>query len=345
MSQSMRMPGRPRGAGLAVSNMQGKSRPGWSIFGAITICLLLFSHLPAQAIDNVRIGVGIDPSFTTWWIAKDRGFFQKHNINADMTQFSGTPDMADATMAGEVDFGSSGTGTYMPRFVRADALLIVATMANSTENFKIAAHTSIKTLPELKGKRVGTVGSSTTDYLWALLIKKLNIADSEINIIPVTPPELPAALDRGDIQAFFCWEPWPSRAVEISGKEKVHILGSSGDAGYFQNYVMAGNKKYIQANPDVTVRVLMALREASDYLAREKADAVKIAAERNKLSPQLAEYILGLYQFRMSLTDAVAEGAKVEEAWLRSKDRLKGNPIDWTKVIDRTYFDKAMAAK
>ena len=68
-------------------------------------------------------------------------------------------------------------------------------------------------------------------------------------------------------------------------------------------------------------------------------------AERNKLSPQLAEYILGLYQFRMSLTDAVAEGAKVEEAWLRSKDRLKGNPIDWTKVINRTYFDKAMAAK
>jgi NitT/TauT family transport system substrate-binding protein len=253
--------------------------------------------------------------------------------------------MADATMAGEVDFGSSGTATYMPRFVRADALLIVATIANSTDNFKIAAHTSIKTLPELKGKRVGTVASSTTDYLWALLLKKLDIADSEINITPVTPPELPAALDRGDIQAFFCWEPWPSRAVDISGKDKVHILGSSRDAGYFQNFVIAGNKKYIQANPDVTVRVLIALREASDYLAREKADAVKIAAERNKLSPQLAEYILGLYQFRMSLTDAVAEGAKVEEAWLRSKDRLKGNPIDWTKVIDRTYFDKAMAAK
>jgi NitT/TauT family transport system substrate-binding protein len=345
MFQTMGIPDAPRGVGPAVSNTQAKSRRRSAMFGALAIGLLLFSHSPAQAVDNVRIGVGIDPSFTTWWIAKDRGFFKKYNIEADITQFSGTPDMADATMAGEVAFGSSGTATYMPRFVRADALLIVATMANSTDNFKVAAHTSIKALPELKGKRVGTVGSSTTDYLWALLIKKLNIAESEINIIPVTPPELPAALDRGDIQAFFCWEPWPSRAVEISGKDKVHILGSSRDAGYFQNFVIAGNKKYIEANPDVTVRVLMALREASDHLERDKADAVKIAAERNKLSPQLAEYILSLYQFRMSLTDAVAEGAKVEEAWLRSKDRLKGNPIDWTKVIDRTYFDKAMAAK
>jgi NitT/TauT family transport system substrate-binding protein len=345
MLQSTGTQGAPRGAEPTVSSTQGKSRCGLSILGAIAIGFLVFPYSPAQAVDTVRIGVGIDPSFTTWWIAKDRGFFKKYNIDADITQFSGTPDMADATMAGEVAFGSSGTATYMPRFVRADALLIVATMANSTDNFKIAAHTSIKTLPELKGKRVGTVASSTTDYLWALLIKKLNIADSEINITPVTPPELPAALDRGDIQAFFCWEPWPSRAVEISGKDKVHILGSSRDAGYFQNYVLAGNKKYIQTNPDVTVRVLIALREASDYLARERADAVKIAAEHNKLSPQLAEYILGLYQFRMSLTDAVAEGAKVEEAWLRSKDRLKGDPIDWTKVIDRTYFDKAMASK
>lgn len=159
---------------------QGKAHSRSSIFGAIAIFLLALSNNPAHAADTVRIGVGIDPSFTTWWVAKDRGFFQKHNINAEITQFSGTPDMADATMAGEMDFGSSGTATYMPRFVRSDALLIVGTLANSTDNFKIAALTTIKSLPELKGKRVGTVASSTTDYLWALLLKKLNISDSEI---------------------------------------------------------------------------------------------------------------------------------------------------------------------
>src|SRR5215831_10623678 len=96
MLQSMGMPGAPRGAEPAVSNSQAKSRCGSSIFGAIAIGLLVFSHSPTRAADNVRIGVGIDPSFTTWWIAKDRGFFDKHNIHADITQFSGTPDMADA---------------------------------------------------------------------------------------------------------------------------------------------------------------------------------------------------------------------------------------------------------
>jgi hypothetical protein len=63
------------------------------------------------------------------------------------------------------------------------------------------------------------------------------------------------------------------------------------------------------------------------------------------MTPQMAEYILGLYKFKLDLADKVMEGAKTEEAWMRSKERLRGAPIDWTKVIDRSYFDKAIAMK
>ena len=305
----------------------------------------VFAVGSARADDKVRIGVGVDPSFTTWWVAKDRGFFKKHGIDAEITQFSGGPDLADATMAGEMDFGSSGTATWMPRFVRSDALLIVGTMATSTDNFKMAALTSIKSLSDLKGKRVGTVQGSTIDYLWALVAKKLNVPESDLNIIPVTPPELPAALDRNDVQAFFSWEPWPSKSIEISGKDKVHILASSGDVGYFQSFIVVGNKNFVKAHPDVTVRVLAAMRDASAYVAQDHSETVKIAAQRNKMTPQMAEYIMGLYKFNVDLSDRVAQDGKVEEAWMRSKERLKGNAIDWNKLIDHTYFDRAMALK
>jgi hypothetical protein len=36
---------------------------------------------------------------------------------------------------------------------------------------------------------------------------------------------------------------------------------------------------------------------------------------------------------------------RTEEAWMRSKERLKGAPIDWSKTIDRRYLDRAMAIK
>jgi NitT/TauT family transport system substrate-binding protein len=313
---------------------------------AITVAavfFLAFSNASTVAQDTVRVGVGVDPSFTSWWVAADKGFFAKRNLKVEITQFSGGPDLADATMAGEQDFGSSGTATWMPRFVRSDSLRILCTMATSPNNFKMAALTSITSLSDLKGKKVGTVSGSSTDYLWALVAKKLEIPESGLDVVGVTPPELVPALVRGDVQAFFSWEPWPTKAVEIAGKDKVHILASSGDVGYFQSFVVVGNKNFLQAKPDVTARVLAALRDATDYLNNERADAIKIAATRNKMTPEMAEYIVGLYTFKVDLAESMVAGARTEEAWMRGKERLKGSPIDWNVVVDRSYFDRAMA--
>ncbi len=299
----------------------------------------------AVAQDKIKVGVGVDPSYTTWWVALDKGYFAKYGINAELVQMQGGPDIADGVMAGELDFGASGTATWMPRFVRSDNLRILGTMATSTDNFKVAARTSIKSLDDLKGKKLGTVQGSTTDYLWALVAKKLNIAESELGLTPVTPPELPAALDRGDVQAFFSWEPWPSKAVEISGKDKVHIVASSGDVGYFQSFVVVANKNFLQSKPDVTVRMLAAMRDASEFLQKDRGEAVKITATRNRMTPQVAEYIMGLYNFKMDFADTIVSGAKVEEVWMRGKERLRGGPIDWEKVVDRSYFDKSVAVR
>ena len=318
--------------------------PRFFLCFCVAVSVSTFSR-GAIAQDKIRVAVGVDPSYTTWWVAQDKGFFAKYNIKAELTQLSGGPDIADAVMAGELDFGASGTATWMPRFVRSDSLRILGTMATSTDNFKVAAITSIKTLADLKGKKLGTVQGSTTDYLWALMAAKLNVPESELGLTAVTPPELPAALDRGDIQAFFCWEPWPSKAVEISGKNKVHIVASSGDVGYFQSFVVVGNKNFMQANPDVTVRMLAAMRDASESIQSDRAEAIKITATRNKLTPQLAEYIMDLYKFKIDFADTIVSGAKTEEAWLRRKDRLKGAAIDWEKVVDRSYFDRLATVK
>jgi NitT/TauT family transport system substrate-binding protein len=319
--------------------VSGRLRP----MTVAAVLSLAFSNASAFAQDAVRIGVGVDPSYTSWWVAADKGFFAKRNLKVEITQFSGGPDLADATMAGEQDFGSAGTATWMPRFVRSDALRILCTMATSPNNFKMATLTSITSLAGLKGKKVGTVSGSSTDYLWALVAKKLEIPESGLDIVGVTPPELVPALVRGDVQAFFSWEPWPTKAVAIAGKDKVHILASSGDVGYFQSFVVVGNKNFIQAKPDVTARLLAALRDAMDYMNKERADAIKITAARNKLTPEMAEYIVNLYKFDLDIADSMVAAARTEEAWMRGKERLRGSPIDWNVVVDRSYFDKAMA--
>jgi ABC-type nitrate/sulfonate/bicarbonate transport system substrate-binding protein len=324
--------------------MQTVNRPAILAWvGALSLGLLvLASGRTAGAQETVRIAVGVDPVYTAWWIAEEKGFYKKHGIKAEITQFSGGPALGDATMAGEADIGSSGTATWMPRIVRG-SMVVLATMATSPDAFKMAALTSIKALGDLQGKNVGTVGGSSTDYLWVMLAKKLNVPETAFDLVPMTPPELVPSLDRGDISAYFVWEPWASRGVEVSGKSKVHIMANSGDVGYMLNFAVVANKKFVDAKPEATIRVLAALRDAIDFQNKNPAEATRVGAERNKLKPDMASYIIGLYQFALGMVPDMAAAARTEEAWMRSKERLKGDPIDWNKTIDRSYLDRALA--
>jgi ABC-type nitrate/sulfonate/bicarbonate transport system substrate-binding protein len=319
------------------------ARTHW--IGALALGLLLaVMAKEVRAEDTVRIAVGVDPVYTPWWIAEEKGFYNKYGIKAELTQLAGGPDVGDATMAGEADIGSSGSATMMPRIVRG-SLLVLGTMATSPDALKMAALTDIKSLDGLKGKKVGTVGGSTTDYLWVLLARKLNIPESSFDVISMPPPELVPSLDRRDIEAYFVWEPWASRAIEVSGKDKVQILANSGDVGYLLNFIVVANKKFAADKPDATVRVLAALRDAIDFQNRNPADAARIGAEKNKLKPDMASYIINLYKFSLGIAPEMESAVKTEEAWMRSKNRLKGDPIDWSKTIDRSYLDRAMALK
>jgi len=283
--------------------------------------------------------------YVQWWVAHEKGFFKKYNLTSEIKQFTGGPDMADAVMAGEMDFGSSGTATLMPRIARGN-LLVIATISTSPVSFKVAARTSIQSPADLRGKKVGTVGGSTTDYLWTVLAKRYGIPENELQLVSVQPPELVPALDRGDIQAFMSWEPWPSRAVEISGKDKVRVLLTSGDFGYFLHFIAVVHPKFAAAKPDATARVLAALRDASEFVYTNRAEAIQIGAQYSKIKPELSASIIDQYKYTLTLTEEMRRVAKEEEAWMRSKGRIKtADPIDWSKTIDPRYLEKSMAIK
>jgi len=111
------------------------------------------------------------------------------------------------------------------------------------------------------------------------------------------------------------------------------------------NFIVAANKKFVEAKPEATVRVLAALRDAIAFQNSNPAEAVRIGAESNKLKPELSSFVLGLYKFSLGQSPDMEGAARTEEAWLRGKERLKGDPIDWSKTIDLQYLNRAMTMK
>jgi len=76
---------------------------------------------------------------------------------------------------------------------------------------------------------------------------------------------------------------------------------------------------------------------------RRRSRSEAIGGEKNKLKPEMASYIMNLYQFSLGIAPNTEIAAKTEETWMRTKEQLKGEPIDWSKTIDRSYLDRDMA--
>ena len=49
------------------------------------------------------------------------------------------------------------------------------------------------------------------------------------------------------------------------------------------------------------MRVLAALRDAIEFQNSNPAEAARIGAEKNKLKPEMASYIIKLYQFSLGI--------------------------------------------
>ena len=271
----------------------------FTLFAAIFLGLILsFSADSLRAQETVRIGVGVDPVLRPWWIAEEKGFYQKHGIKAEITQFSGGPALATRPW--------QARRTSAPRERRHGCRGSCGAQWSCSERWPPqprppkhggALQHQVAGRPErqkgrhrrrkLDGLSVGHGGEE---------VERSRIGvRSDLH----TPPELIPSLDRGEIQAYFVWEPWASRAVEMSGKSKVHIMANSGDVGYLLNFVVVANKKFVDAKPEATVRVLAALRDAINFQNSNPAEAVRIGAEKNKLKPELASFIIGLYRFSL----------------------------------------------
>src|SRR6202030_4051165 len=65
----------------------------------------------------------------------------------------------------------------------------------------------------LKGKRVAITKGTGSEIFWAGVLRKYQLAAADYTMIDVEAPEMVAAIERRDIDAFATWEPWPTRTI------------------------------------------------------------------------------------------------------------------------------------
>lgn len=233
------------------------------------------------------------------WMAQKQGYFDREKLDVKTKYWSsGTLAMQTfrAGLEGARGFGDFNFGGELPAvnfWQNTDGqFAMIAAIERDGAAYNLISKSSIKTIQDLKGKVIATRKGSSADYGLSRILEKEGLSESDVTIKDIEPNVMPSALDRGDIDAFFMWEPYGTESLNTSG-DKVHLLANG--SKYFTAYYVLGTWKwYLKQHPGVAARFLKAL------------DAGRIYAEHNKSE------VLDFAKSEFSLTDVSAISAQYE---------------------------------
>ena len=193
------------------------------------------------------------------------------------TEFPAGPQLLEAINVGAIDIGN--TGEAPPIFAQAAGapLLYVAyePPAPKGEAILIPKNSPLKTVAELKGKKVALNKGSNVHYLLVKALEKAGIAYGDITPVFLAPADARAAFERGAVDAWAIWDPFQAAAEATIG---ARVLADGTDTVSNHQFYLASEK--LVANHDTALKVfLKQLSEVDDWA---KAD---IKAVADALSP------------------------------------------------------------
>jgi NitT/TauT family transport system substrate-binding protein len=262
---------------------------------------------------------------------------QKHlppGWKTEITYFTTPGDMTNALLSDSVDLAYIGLTIAVVARSKDQPIVVVANQAGKGTAIVARTDSPIKSIADLKGKKIGNLPNSIHDILLREELRKANLKLDEVTLIRLAPADMPAALQRGDVDAFSGNEPNSTQTVM---------------AGYGR-VVM-----YPYDNPVGTINVGVL---SSERVVKNKADMLRVWAqahakateELSKNPDQWADLVTKEWGYDRAATrrsmDNIQLKWQMDEGFMSQMaaftDRLKGLGViqsipDLNKLVVREF--------
>jgi ABC-type nitrate/sulfonate/bicarbonate transport system substrate-binding protein len=215
------------------------------------------------------------------WMAIQNGLYQKEGLDLTYRLFPSGTTAFQSFQTGQGDIVMTGDLPSVQYFFRVNGdYRTIAVIERDAKGYVAVARSDIRKPSDLVGKTIATRVGSTGSWFISEYLTKNGVDPKAVTVKNLDTNVLPAALCRGDIAAFFIWQPVGSRALEICPQD-AHYLSDA--TGYIQGYLVAGARPAWLATPagkDIAMRWLRATRAGRDIAAKDFA-AVAAYAKAN----------------------------------------------------------------
>ncbi|OGX61756.1 MAG: nitrate ABC transporter substrate-binding protein, partial [Paenibacillus sp. RIFOXYA1_FULL_44_5] len=194
----------------------------------------------------------------------------------------GSAPVSFQTNFGDIILKSSGVGVK-----------IVAPLAQiaGTQAIVGGKNLVLKSAKDLEGKTIGIPSGADVMIAIQNMGKELGVDVKKIKFVNIAPSDAITALQKGDIDAMACWEPWVTKAINNGG----HFLFSGtmsdlpekkGPVNWMSVHTTIQiTDKFLEQNPNTVKAILRALKKATDYINNNRDQAIQILAPELHLDP------------------------------------------------------------
>jgi len=255
--------------------------------GILFTTALLFSGL-SQAAEPLNIGYSDWPGWVAWQVAIEKGWFKEAGVDVKFQWFDYSASL-DAFSAGKLDAVLMTNGDALVTGAGGSRSKMILITDYSNGNDMIIAKPGIKTLTDLKGKKVSVEVGLVEHLLLRNGMKKAGMKADDIKIVGAKTNEMPQMLSSEDVSAIGAWEPIAGQVRKAIPGAKV-IYTSADEPGLIYD-VLAVNPASVKDRRDDWQKVVKMWNKVVAYIENPEtqADAVKIMAARSGVSP--AEYL------------------------------------------------------
>lgn len=252
--------------------------------------------------------------------------FAPANLKIEIIVFDSPTDGKNAVVTKSVDFGTFGIAAAILGGAVGEPVVVVGALSNKGMGVISKAGSDVKTIKDLKGKRVGIWPGSTQEVFIMERLRMEGLSIKDITPVRVPFGEMPAMLARGDIDAYVGAEPGPALSITSGVGQLVEYPYGTAMGGL--NMIFGTNEETIAKDPDLVRTMLKIHRQAVEFMTANKPAVVDMTVQKLGANRAAVEQALGAnnVEYVWKLDDKVMGQAKTYAQHMLELKQIRALP-------------------
>jgi len=270
----------------------------------------------------------------------------QQNIAFEYSKYSGWPEIKESLMTGRIQAAYMLAPLVMDLTDKRIPLKIVSLGHRSGAVIMVRTDSDYQTFAQLKGKRIAIPSRFAVDFLFLRkMLARENMSHTDIEIIEMPPPDMPAALYANAVDAYCTGEPFGAAAERAGYARPLRMTRDE-----WRNYiccVLTVREELIQSKPDVVQDMVNHIMGAGAWLDESKINrekAVQIASGRQFFNqdPNILRFVMENPTDRVTYGDMRMIKEEFNELMeLSIAAGTLSKPVPFEQYVDETFVNKA----